>query len=255
MNWRIKFALFCVLAIPAFTGFPLNHIAGNLMPGLSLGWIVYALLVHSAVFYLLGRPSYRIALALCLIISLPVVCLGAGISFIGLLFRGWSALGLKSILEHYTSLAITMLTVIPLALSIVAVIPFHRIENRLLQKSRGVSLMEKSLLMFARVFNHVIYYVIPDILEVLREERILTQIAGRQTSGDAPKQPFQIRARILVRSMIQVGVESICSAVRYVPLWAEEISRLPGRGIANTGSYKDDPPIENKRASQKENKI
>jgi hypothetical protein len=252
MNWRIKFALFCVLAIPAFTGFPLNHIAGNLLPGLSLGWMVYALLVHSAVLYILGRSSYRIALVISLIISVPVVCLGAGISFIGLFFRGWSALDLKSILEHYTSLAITMLTVIPLALSIVAVIPFHRIESRMLQKSRGVSLMGKSLLMFARVFNHVIYYVIPDILEVLREERILIQITGRHTSGDAPKQPFQIRARILVRSMIQIGVESICSAVRYVPLWAEEISRLPGKGIANTESDKDDPPIENNRTSQKE---
>jgi hypothetical protein len=118
---------------------------------------------------------------------------------------------------------------IPLALSIVAVIPFHRMENRLLNQPGGVSLMQKSALMFTRVCIHVIYFVIPDMLEVLREERILNQVMGRQAFPGEPKFSLRLRATILVRNMIQIGLEGICSSVRHIPLWAEEIARLPGR--------------------------
>jgi len=194
-----------------------------------MGWIVYATLVHAATLSLLGPSPYRLALVISLLITLPVVLLGATISLIVLFFRGFTAADLNAITSHYVALAVTMLTVIPLALSIVAVIPFHRMENRLLNQSGGVSLIQKSTLMFARVCIHVIYFVIPDIMEVLREERILKQIMGRQASAEDPKLSLRLRANILVRNMIQVGVEGICSAVRHIPLWAEEIARLPGR--------------------------
>jgi len=90
--------------------------------------------------------------------------------------------------------------------------------------------VEKSALMFVRVFIHIIYFVIPDILEVLREERIFAEITGWNKSGSTKKPPLRIRFHALIRVLIQIGVEGICSAIRYVPLWAEEISRLPGRG-------------------------
>jgi len=229
MNWRIRLALFCILAVPAFTGYPLGYLEVSLIPGLSAGWIAYAVVVHTAALCLLGPSPYRVALIICLLITLPVVCLGTAISLIGLYFQGWSSGQLNVIIAHYIALGVTMITVIPLALSIVAMVPFHRIESRLLNKAGGVTLMEKSVLMFARVCIHVIYFVIPDILEVLREERIFAQIAGRQTSPEMAGMPLRFRTGILVRTMIQVGVEGICSAVRYIPLWAEEIARLPGR--------------------------
>ena len=96
-----------------------------------------------------------------------------------------------------------------------------------------------------RVFIHIIYFVIPDILEVLREERIFAEIAGRKKSGSAKKMPLRIRVHALIRILIQIGVEGICSAIRYVPLWAEEISRLPGRRTVMNGSDKDDPSAGN----------
>jgi len=230
MNWRFRLILFCMLAIPAFTGYPLGYFQESLFPGLTLGWIVYAALVHAAILGLLGPSSYRLALIICLLIALPVVLLGTAISLIVLLFRGWTTTGLNVIISHYVALAITMLTVIPLALSIVAVIPFHRMENSLLNQPGGVNLVQKIALMFARVCIHVIYFVIPDILEVLREEKTLNQIMGRQASPEEPKLSLRVRGAMLVRSMIQVGVEGICSSVRHIPLWAEEIARLPGRG-------------------------
>jgi len=229
MTWRIKLSLFCVLAIPAFTGFPLNTIQGTLFPGAGIGWLAYGLLVHLAIFCFLGKKPYQVAIVIGLLISIPVVCLGAGISFAGLFFSGWDPTRQTFIITHYVSLAITMITVIPLALSMVAMIPFHRIENRLLQQNQGVSLLEKSALMFVRVFIHIIYFVIPDILEVLREERIFADLSAWNTSGSAGKQSLRIRFHSLTRILIQIGVEGICSAIRYVPLWADEISRLPGR--------------------------
>jgi len=229
MNWRSRLTLLCILAIPAFSGYPLGYFQETIVPGLTLGWIAYALMVHGAAFGLLGPSSYRLALIISLLITLPVVLLGSAISLIALFIRDWTTAGLNVIASHYAALAVTMLTVIPLALAIVAAIPFHRMENRLLNQAGGVSLFQKSALMFTRVCIHVIYFVIPEILEVLREERILNRIMSRQASPGAPKLSLQVRASILVRNMIQVGVEGICSSVRHIPLWAEEIARLPGR--------------------------
>ncbi len=229
MNWRFRLILFCILAIPAFTGYPLGYFQEALLPGLAWGWVVYAAMVHAAALSLLGPSPYRLALLITLLITLPVVVLGAGISLAILFFQGWTAADLNAIVIHYVALAVTMLTVIPLALSIMAVIPFHRMENKLLNRAGGVTLLHKCALMFTRVCIHVIYFVIPDILEVLREERILNQIMGRQSSRGEAKLSLRMRGTILVRNMIQVGVEGICSSVRHIPLWADEIARLPGR--------------------------
>ena len=227
MTWRIKLAVFCVLAIPSFIGFPLNYIQGVLFPGAGIGWVAYGILVHTAIFCLLGKKAYQVAITIGLLISVPVVCLGAGISFGWLFFRGWDPSRQLFIITHYISLAITMITVIPLALSLVAMVPFHKIENRLLQQNQGVSLLEKCALMFVRVFIHIIYFVIPNILEVIREERLFSDKAGGKTNSRTKK--LLVRFQGFIRTLVQIGVEGICSAIRYVPLWAEEISRLPGK--------------------------
>lgn len=231
MKWKIKLTVFCLLAIPAFSGYPLNQFNESIPPGIPLSWIAYLLIVHIAVMALLGNKPYRIATGIALFITLPVVILGSGISAIGLLWRGWQMDGLNPIMSHYSSLAITMITVIPLALCMVAMIPFHRIESRLLQKNQGVTLAEKCALMFVRVFIHIVFFVIPEILEVLREEKIFSNITDPDIKIRGRAQGFVSRGRILIGILIQIGVEGICSAIRYIPLWAEEISRLPGKQI------------------------
>ena len=121
-----------------------------------------------------------------------------------------------------------MLGVIPLALALVASIPFERLEQGLLRRERGISRSEKYLLMFIRVFHHTVYFVIPNILEVMREEALL-----RRVSGSAPGPPgdrrYRAWGRRLTAGLIQVGVSGICAALRYIPLWAREIDDLPHR--------------------------
>jgi hypothetical protein len=229
LSWWYKTAIIWLLAVPAFTGFPLNRIEGFIVPGAAYGWIVYAMVIHIGTWALLGKKAYRIAVYISGLITLPVVVLGAGISFGGLIIRGWDSALQAKYSAHYISLAITMLTVIPLALSMVAVVPFHRIENRLLQKSTGITIVEKSALMFLRVFSHILYFVIPNILEVIREERVFSIITGRKKNSDSETLTIRSRMAMMVRILIQIGVEGICAAVRYIPLWADEISRLPSR--------------------------
>jgi hypothetical protein len=246
LSWWLKTAILWFLAIPAFTGFPVNHVQGVIVPGAGYGWIGYGVVVHTMTWVLLGKKAYRIAFVISVLITLPVVLLGAGISFAGLFLRGWDPALQVQYSAHYISLAITMLSVIPLALSMVAVVPFHRIEYRLLQRSQGTSIIEKSALMCLRVFSHIFYFVIPNILEVVREERVFSIVTGRRKIPGVASLPLRRRLALMVRVLIQIGVEGICAAIRYVPLWADEISRLPGRNRVKKKSKNDLPPDESK---------
>ena len=122
-----------------------------------------------------------------------------------------------------------MLTVIPLSLTMIAIVPFHEFEHNLLKSRSGVSKQQRFFLMFLRVFNHIIYSVIPNILETLREERYHSQWADRELR---PKSDLSLTGRgrsihrklkDLIREMIQLA------SIQYIPLWAVEISQLPDR--------------------------
>ena len=120
-----------------------------------------------------------------------------------------------------------MLSVIPLALSIVATIPFGRLEQHLLTGARGVAPWEKKALMAVRVFNHITFFVIPNLLEVVREERPFEPRGARWRSGEERK----AAPGALMAVLVQIGVAGICAALRFIPLWAREIADLPDRDI------------------------
>jgi hypothetical protein len=158
------------------------------------------------------------------LITLPVVYAGAIISWIGY------HLGLVGTVPevagaHYVRLCLTMLTVVPLALAMVSVVPFGRIEQSLLVQSHGIGLWQKKALMAMRVFSHIAFFVLPKTLEVLREEQPVPRFHCR-------RQAFGIARTALLRSllgyMVHLSVEIISAALQYIPLWAYEISRLPG---------------------------
>jgi hypothetical protein len=117
-------------------------------------------------------------------------------------------------------LTLNMLSVIPLALSIVASLPFARLEAHLLKDVRGVAPREKKLLMAVRVFNHIAFFVIPNLLEVVREERPV---------GPRRRTPAGFAPRRLIAALVQFAVAGICAALRFIPLWAREIAALPDR--------------------------
>ena len=233
MNWKLKLLILCILALPCFIGYPLTAFEAEIIDGVRLSWVLYALLIHTAILMLTGAGFAEKAVTIAVLISTPVIFLGAGISFLLLPDGLDSVQGPASYSAHYVSLWITMMTVIPLTLCIVALVPFHRLENSLLSKPDGVSRVQKYALMFLRVFNHIVYSVIPGILEVVQEERhyrawLDAQFGGHHTIVEKIRYRRQMFTA-LIRDMIQIGVEGICASIQYIPLWAVEISQLPGK--------------------------
>jgi hypothetical protein len=176
------------------------------------------------------RPGFLAnATAVTALILSPIVYVGGLVSWLLEMAGGVSPGAAGSVHgAHYVSLALNMLSVIPLALAIVAAIPFDRLEQRLLRKAGGISTGEKYLLMFIRVFNHIVYFVIPNILEVMREEALLRTVSENASLPAGPRR-LRLLGRRLTAGMVQVGVSGICASVRFIPLWAREIDDLPRR--------------------------
>jgi hypothetical protein len=229
MTPLVRLICLTVLAVPAFTGLFAFSGGSEIVPGVTWSLVVYALLVLGGVAGLCGWAFLANAMAVTALIVSPIVFIGGLVSWL-LEIAGGVAPGAAGSVHglHYVSLALNMLSVIPLALAIVASIPFDQLEQRLLRRTGGISTGEKYLLMFIRVFNHIVYFVIPNILEVMREEALLRAVSENTS---LPTGPRRIRAlgRRLTAGMVQVGVSGICASVRFIPLWAREIDDLPRR--------------------------
>ncbi len=236
LDWRLKLVVLCVLGVPAFSGYPVNRFVCEMPDGVAAAWLLYGLLVYGIIGWLAGRNFLAAAVGVASLITLPIVFGGALIAYVLALLSPETRLTPALHSSHYISLALTMLTVIPLALAFVAVVPFQKLERNLLRDSVAVTPWRKYVLMFMRVFSHIIYFVTPTLLEVLREEGFFR----RKTSGDAPlKSSWCVRFKALLQLLKYLGLEAICASLQYIPLWALEISRLseaPSHGQNTPGS-------------------
>lgn len=218
MKGKLTFVLLALTAIPALSGWPLGYLSEEVIPGLTWGWVLYGLWVHVILWRLCGGRIYSIIVSAAVWIALPVVFGGAAVSHL------FNMLNIQSrdaalVGSHYIGLLVTMLAVIPLALGTVALIPFRKIEARLLTQVHGLSLPQKALVMLLRVFNHLLFFIMPQVLEVIREEQ--------QTLKKEPPIGFKQRVRQIVMQMIFLSVYAISSALHQIPMWAVEIARLP----------------------------
>jgi hypothetical protein len=242
LSWRIKLGILAIIAIPAFTGYPLKLFDHLIIAGITTGWLGYGAVTHGVLALVLGPAVWGICLSIAVMIMLPVVFGGALISYLLYVLGVGDAVGPDGYSAHYIGLCITMLTVIPLANGLISVIPVHRIENKLLMRKEGVYLREKAALMFVRVFTHIVFFVIPSVLEIVREERQKNEpgrIDGNRIVADSSN-PVPMRHKITntVRMLVYLGVEGICASIQYIPLWAEEIAALPNRRSSNKMSRK-----------------
>ena len=226
MNWKGRIIVLALIGVPAFTGISPLSMLGEPLAGVPWSAFVYAAVVNLTVGLTCGGAFAASALAVSVLILLPVVLGGASITWV---LSGLDAMALENAGAHgghYVRLALNMLSVIPLALSVVATIPFNRFEQHLLRDASGVAAWEKKLLMTVRVFDHITFFVIPDLLEVVREER---PFASRRLNQTAAKRKMVLRA--LVNGLVQIAVAGICAALRFIPLWAREIADLPDRNV------------------------
>jgi hypothetical protein len=239
VKWQHRIGLLMVTAVPAFSGYPLAVAAGEILPGLTWGWGAYFAAVHLLLVLTTPKRLYGNILAASALITLPVVFGGAALSglihLVGLGHPG----GPQSYSPHYLSLCTTMLTVIPLGLTLVTSVPFQQLEQQVLTGENGISRRKKNLLMALRVFNHIVYDVIPGTLEVVREELPREPADLQRPPRKGHRLPSPAR---LIRMMTWLGIAGICSAVQYIPLWAVEIARLPEQ---RAGSPRGRAPISN----------
>lgn len=213
--WPYGFFAIVAAAVPALTGYPLDRLPQEIVAGISQGWVFYGGLLHLLILLLLRSRWYLNILAVTAVVTLPVVYSGAAVSKLGAWLGLIDASG-AAIDIHYVQLCLRMLTVVPLALAMVAMLPLERAERNLLSRAQGITTLQKKALMAIRVFSHIAFFVLPTLLEVLREERPLP---GRTL--------YRRRGRPLLRLLIHLAVESICAAIQYIPIWAHEIERLP----------------------------
>jgi len=229
MKPLVRLICLAVLAVPAFTGWPSLPDGLEILPGVAWSPVANVLLVFGGVACICGRAFLANATAVTALILSPIVYVGGLVSWLLEMSGGLAPAAAGSVHGvHYVSLALNMLSVIPLALAIVASIPFDRLEQQLLRRTGGISAAEKYLLMFIRVFNHIVYFVIPNILEVMREEDLMRMVS-ENVSSPAGLQRLRSLGRRLTAGMVQVGVSGICAALRFIPLWAREIDELPPR--------------------------
>jgi hypothetical protein len=210
MNWRLRLAILLCIGLPVLAGLPQRWLSGTPIAGLSRGMVGAFAAAHLFLPLLIGVPAWIRTLSAAALITVPVIAAGVMVSALFFL-TGLSVEALAAVSPHYLRLAVNMLTVIPLTLAMVATVPWNRLELRLLQKSEGVTGRQKAMLMTVRVFSHIFATVLPQTMEVLREE-------GRGRG-----------AKALADQMAAVGVAGICAALRFIGLWAVEIGGLPKR--------------------------
>ena len=235
MNWKIKLLWLLILSVPAFSGYPINMSGAEILPEITYGWVLYFITTHALLPMIIGVRHYSNILSLSALVSVSVIFAGGTVSYLIFLTGLGHGTGPAAYSGHYVSLCLTILTVVPLALSIVATVPFHEIEHHFLIDRSHVSTPEKSILMFLRVFNHIVHFVIPNILEVMREEaqyrRYAVDLGPKTPGAQSPSivPAIKTRFKVLIRDFTHLGVEGICSAIQYIPLWAIEISQLPNK--------------------------
>lgn len=229
MRSTVRLIALVLLAVPVFTGWMPFSTGRDVLPGVDPAVLLSTLLVPVGVVVLCGRAFLANALAVTALIVTPVVFVGGTVAWLLGILKG-AAPSLAGSLDgaHYVGLALNMIGVIPLALALVAAIPFDRLEQRLLGSDRGIAIGEKYLLMFIRVFHHTVDFVIPNLLEVMREEGLL-QVPVPGGGRNGARTTLRSMGRRLTAALVHTGVSGICAALRFIPLWAREIDDLPPR--------------------------
>jgi len=228
----IKLILLLLTLIPSFTNFFLTKMPSTVIPGVSLWQLLYFFIVLLVVRVVAGYAIFFFSLSAVSLLSLPVVFVGAIVSCL----KRLPAISNEQIFRespHYISLLLNMLTVVPLAIGLMSQIPLRRYEMRLLNRTRGVTFREKILLMAARVINHILFTVIPNILQVRREERYKgSQVLIEEFANDfLLEKAKEINQRVIrcVIEMLDIAVASICFSVEHITIWAIEIGNLPSK--------------------------
>jgi len=230
-HWKLKFIILLLICLPGFTDYFVRKFSGPIMPGLTHWDIIYFFLVFVTVLIVSGRTILIFSISAVALISVSVVFTGGLIAFLRIL-KGFSVEKIYEYSPHYVSLLVRLFSVVPIAIAVVATIPVREYECVLLKRMTGVSTFERIILMVSRVLSHVIYTVLPTIVQIMKEERYARKAYPvKEMLEDSVMKSTKFRRRVsrVIAEILTIGVSFICCSLEYIPLWAQEISRLPSR--------------------------
>lgn len=225
MQRLVQSLILIIVAIPAFTGLLLTQ-GPTLFLDIQAGRLLYWLITALAIAVLRGRFLWLAATLIALIIAIPVAGGGALLSLL-LYLLNLSGMSLVQIAAHYVFLFINMLSMIPLGIALVTMIPTAALESRLLRSVTGVSIPQKIMLMALRVFNHVVFTVMPEIMQTVTEELRFNSYVYK--TGLKVKCRRWLFLQSLLQKFMFVAVAALCLSVKYIHFWAAEISALPSK--------------------------
>jgi len=230
--WILKSFLFAIVFMPSFTLYFNHNFNEEIIKGLTYWKLLYCSIAILTVYILTGSRVLILCLTAVSLLSISVIFFGSIISCL-INFSSISNNYIFSYSPRYISLLINMYTVVPLAIAFMSILPFKEYENYLLRRFKGISLFEKILLIITRVFNHIIYYVAPNILRVIKEEKRNNDIyySANLVEEATVKnyQSIRLKFRKLLIVFFDLSLCSICFSIEYVPLWVLEISNLPSK--------------------------
>lgn len=223
LKW-LQTMILLLAAVPAFTGLGLM-LGPAVLDGLHVSRLFYWLIISLAILLTRGRFLWLTANVIALAICIPVV-VGGGLLALLLYTLNQSAWGLAQIAAHYAILLVSMLSMIPLGISLVSLIPTAAIETRLLNNVQGITPGRKILLMAVRVFNHVVFTVMPEILQTVREELRFNGYLYRTRTRRGKRRLF---VKSALQKLMFVAITALCVSLKYIYFWAGEISALPDK--------------------------
>lgn len=214
-----------VLAAPAFSGLFLND-GPTLFFSVTATRVGYLLALNLAIFILRGRFLWLTASVIAVAVTIPVVG-GGGLLALILYAFNWGGMTLTQIASHYAVLLINMLSVIPLGIALVSLVPAAALEARLMRNTAGINLPQKILLMAMRVFNHVVFAVMHEVMQAALEElRFNNYLYKARLIGKKRRRRF---LKNLLQKFMFMALTALCLSLKYIHFWTAEISALPGK--------------------------
>jgi uncharacterized membrane protein YhaH (DUF805 family) len=193
----------------------------NILPGIPLYEISYLIFIYFVIATAMGARFLMISIALSVVASAPMILAGSALSCVLSLFTGPDA-KICSDGPHYVGLLLNILSTVAIAVTLVCLSlrPLRDYERRLTLTSSGVSVVQRKMLLACRVIVHIFFFVVPVILEVIREERILRRFSFSMSD---------IKAGCLL--LVRIVYQGTCETLQFIPLWAGEIESLPATRV------------------------
>lgn len=227
--WKVL--IIVIFSIPCFYSCPPTALNIIILPGINLFNLLYMLLMFAVILFSGGIRRFFLSIKMATIVSISVVFIGSSIAFIRTLLLPSISKSINEYSPYYIALLINMYTVVPISLTIMSFIPVAKLENSIIQAKKEINIVKKALLMFLRVVNHILYQVIPTIMQIMNEEKsdrksmFSRDVLVQEANSESLKMLFR-NVRLLLVDIWDICVATICLSIEYIPIWAIEISKL-----------------------------